>query len=60
MAACGQLKSESVKVSAAARAAREAGPVDPREQTKAASQSERPGGEAMDKIQSGQLARMPQ
>ena len=30
MAACGQLKSESVKVSAAARAAREAGPVDPR------------------------------
>jgi len=60
MAACGQLKSESVKVSAAARAAREAGPVDPREQTKAASQSERPEGEAMDKIQSGQLARMPQ
>jgi 23S rRNA (adenine2503-C2)-methyltransferase len=62
MAACGQLKSESVKVSAAARAAREAGPVDPREQPKAASLSEPPRQEAtaMEKIQSSQLARMPQ
>jgi 23S rRNA (adenine2503-C2)-methyltransferase len=66
MAACGQLKSESVKErasarmgEAAARAAREAGPVDPREQANAASPSERPG-VAMDNLQSGQLARMPQ
>jgi 23S rRNA (adenine2503-C2)-methyltransferase len=60
MAACGQLKSESVKVSAAARRAREAGPVDPRERTKAASQGERPADAApMDELQSGQLARMP-
>ena len=65
MAACGQLKSESVKERAsarmgetAARVAREAGPVDPREQANAASPSERPG-EAMDKLQSGQIARMP-
>lgn len=66
MAACGQLKSESVKErasarmgEAAARAAREASPVDPREQANAASPSERPG-VAMDNLQSGQLARMPQ
>ena len=66
MAACGQLKSESVKErasarmgEAAARAAREAGSVDPREQANAASPSERPG-VAMDTLQSGQLARMPQ
>ena len=66
MAACGQLKSESVKErasarmgEAAARAAREAGSVDPREQANAASPSERPG-VAMDNLQSGQLARMPQ
>ncbi len=62
MAACGQLKSESVKVSAAARAARDAGPVDPREQAKAASQSGRPDADAMtpmEHVQSGQLSRMP-
>ena len=61
MAACGQLKSESVKVSAAARRARETGPVDPRERTKAASLSERPADAStpMEQLQSGQLARMP-
>ena len=61
MAACGQLKSESVKVSAAARRARETGPVDPREQPKAASTSERLGQQAdpLAAVQSGQLARMP-
>jgi len=72
MAACGQLKSESVKERASARVARrsetavreahEPGPVDLRERSNAASPSERPGQEAttLEKIQSGQLARMPQ
>ncbi|HEY8253721.1 MAG TPA: hypothetical protein VIG39_03715, partial [Rhizomicrobium sp.] len=72
MAACGQLKSESVKERASARMARrsetavreahEPGPVDLRERSNAASPSERPGQEAtaLEKIQSAQLARMPQ
>jgi hypothetical protein len=62
MAACGQLKSESVKVSAAARRAREAGPGDPRERANVASQSERPDADAMtpmEQVQSSQLSRMP-
>src|SRR5258706_7467080 len=46
MAACGQLQSGSVKASASARAAREAGPGGPREQPKTASTNERPGPEA--------------
>ena len=70
MAACGQLKSESVKERAsarvarelvgetAAREAREPGPVDLRERSNAASTSERPG-DAMDMLQSSQLSRMP-
>jgi 23S rRNA (adenine2503-C2)-methyltransferase len=70
MAACGQLKSESVKERASARAARELvgetaarearepGPVDLRERSNAASTSERPG-DAMDMLQSSQLSRMP-
>jgi 23S rRNA (adenine2503-C2)-methyltransferase len=74
MAACGQLKSESVKErasarmaresEAAAREARETGPVDLRERPNAASPSERRRQEdeasAMEKLQSTQLARMPQ
>ena len=73
MAACGQLKSESVKErasarmaresEAAAREAREPGPVDLRERPNAASTSERRRQEdeasAMEKLQSSQLSRMP-